>query len=142
MYSRHYDESEVEHIAKEVLASISPKETGATVVGLSGNLGAGKTTLVQAIGRLVGVKETMQSPTFVIAKFYTPANSFDQLIHVDAYRIESTKELIPLRWDELLERKNTLIIIEWPEHIAQALPEDIKRITLEHNQNGRTITYD
>lgn len=98
----------------------------ATVVGLSGDLGAGKTTFVQQLALELGVKDRVQSPTFTILKLYQTSHpKFKQLIHMDAYRIESLSELEPLRFTELLNMPETLFCIEWPEKIAEALPTHI-----------------
>lgn len=96
---------------------------GATVLALRGDLGAGKTTLVQAIGNVLGVTETITSPTFTIMKQYTTeSDSFQTLVHMDAYRIDDESELRPLHIAELLEMPKTLVCIEWPEKIATTLP--------------------
>jgi tRNA threonylcarbamoyladenosine biosynthesis protein TsaE len=96
---------------------------GATILALKGDLGAGKTTLVQAIGNALGVTETITSPTFTIMKQYTTgSSSFQTLVHMDAYRIDDESELRPLHFAELLEVPKTLVCIEWPEKIKVALP--------------------
>jgi len=141
MQTMHYTESESQEVARKLLALIAPDETRATVVGLSGELGAGKTTLTQSIATLLGVQETVQSPTFVIAKFYpTTQGAFSHLIHIDAYRIEQEDELVPLGFAELLEQPNTLVVIEWPEKIEAALPGHTYRFAISHNDGARSIS--
>ena len=115
----------------------------ATVLGLSGDLGAGKTTFVQALAAELGVKEVVQSPTFTILKLYqTNHPQFKQLIHMDAYRIESLTELGPLRLGELLNTPETLFAIEWPEKIAEALPDHflLKFKTITEDEREVLIT--
>lgn len=121
-------------------AALRPQ--GATVLALSGDLGAGKTTLVQSIARTLGVTGTVTSPTFVVMKQYETINStFAELIHIDAYRIESIDELRPLGFATLLAQPNTLICIEWAERIAAALPAAVVAATLTLLPGGeRTIT--
>jgi len=110
--------------AKSLIDSLPPKGKSATVIGLSGDLGAGKTTVVQAIGKQLGVGEPITSPTFTIFKQYqTNHTKFDRLVHMDAYRLESTSELVPLRFKDILARPNTLVCVEWAERIASALPD-------------------
>lgn len=113
---------DIPRIARLLLEDLRPDSNRATIVALSGELGAGKTALTQAIGAKLGVTESMVSPTFVLMKQYqTPAGPFLTVIHIDAYRIESEEELAPIHFEELTKQGNTLIIIEWPERIAGAL---------------------
>ncbi len=97
--------------------------TGATVLSLSGDLGAGKTALVQCLARQLGVTETVTSPTFVVMKLYDTTNdTFTTLVHIDAYRIEDLDEMRPLGFTALLAEPQTLICIEWGERVATLLP--------------------
>ncbi|MEI7741971.1 MAG: tRNA (adenosine(37)-N6)-threonylcarbamoyltransferase complex ATPase subunit type 1 TsaE [bacterium] len=109
------------------------------VYGFSGDLGAGKTTLIQMIGRELGITVPMTSPTFVFRKEYAVNKSINQeikksrgqdigrLIHIDAYRIESgnAEDLGELR------ESDALTFIEWPERIEKILPPGAKRISIE-----------
>lgn len=135
-----YTEADTPRIAQQVLALLAPQPDRATVLCLEGDLGVGKTALAKALASALGVTDTVVSPTFVIEKFYTPTQGdFDQLVHIDAYRIESVDELIPLGFSTVLKQANTLIIIEWPEHIKAALPESVTWLTLSHQEEGRHI---
>lgn len=118
------------------------KGTKATVLALSGDLGAGKTTLVQKLASTFGVSDTVTSPTFVIMKFYeTTSAVFSQLIHMDAYRLDDSTELRPLGFTELLTEPDTLICIEWAERIKAALPTNVLPVTLTLNADQtRTLT--
>jgi len=110
----------------------------ARAVALSGELGAGKTTLTQELARQLGIKNNIVSPTFVIMKNYNiNLNSkyyshFKKLIHIDAYRLESHIELLKIGWQELVEDKDNLIIIEWPERVEDCIPNDVCWIKLGH----------
>lgn len=106
----------------------------ATVISLSGDLGVGKTTFVQFLAKALGVTEVVTSPTFTIMKGYElPLNqSFEHLIHMDAYRIDDLAELTPLRFVELLAMPKTLFCIEWAEKISAALPADVIKIQINH----------
>ena len=111
-------------VAKYVDSLAKLKSAGATVITLSGDLGAGKTTFVQAIANHLGVAESVQSPTFVLMKTYsTTSEIFPQLVHIDAYRITDESELAVIHLDEILSQPNTLVCIEWPEHIASVIPD-------------------
>ena len=129
-------------LAEEIIAfSKTRAGEGAFVIALHGDLGAGKTTLVQTIGATLGVAEVITSPTFTIMKQYDTADaSFETLVHMDAYRIDSLDELRPLRFAELLTISKTLICIEWAEKIKEMLPESMLQITLEvASEDSRTI---
>ncbi|OHA85516.1 MAG: tRNA (adenosine(37)-N6)-threonylcarbamoyltransferase complex ATPase subunit type 1 TsaE [Candidatus Yonathbacteria bacterium RIFOXYC1_FULL_52_10] len=115
----------------------------ATVLALRGNLGAGKTALTKALGKQLGVKRAITSPTFVIEKIYKlPKGSpFEHLIHIDAYRLEGKRELEAIGWDEALAHHNNLIVIEWPEQVPGSLPRHAFTVDLAFvNDTTRTIT--
>ena len=108
----------------------------ATVLALSGDLGAGKTTLVQLLARVLGVTDTVTSPTFVVMKQYETTNdAFAELVHIDAYRIEDVDEMRPLGFTTVLARPGTLICIEWAERIAPLLPPQTVSVTLVLNRD-------
>ena len=107
----------------------------AMVIGLQGELGAGKTYFAQKFGEVAGVKEQMVSPTFVIMKFYEiDWCGYKKLIHVDAYRLEHEDELLNLGWNDLIRDPENLILIEWPERVENILPKDAKRIVFKHEK--------
>jgi tRNA threonylcarbamoyladenosine biosynthesis protein TsaE len=134
------------HATKEILAVISDsyKEgSSACVVCLSGDLGAGKTTMTQLIAKELGVIESLQSPTFVIKKIYdTKSDVFKKLVHMDAYRLEGEENLEVLRLEEDFKSPHTLMIIEWPEMIESIIPENAIHVEIKHNNNGRIIQLD
>ncbi len=137
------DPSELEVIVTEVL-DVLPVVSGATVLALHGDLGAGKTTFVQTLARTLGVSETVTSPTFVVMKSYElEADNFTSLIHIDAYRIETNDEMRPLGFTELLSQPKTLICIEWAEKIVELLPLGTLHLTFTvQTEHTRSITYD
>jgi tRNA threonylcarbamoyladenosine biosynthesis protein TsaE len=137
---RLYTEADTADIAREILKGLAPSDTEATVLALQGDLGAGKTTLTKAIAAELGISETVVSPTFVIAKFYdAPHEGFASLVHMDAYRIEAIDELGPLGWEQTLKQPKTLVIVEWPEKIAGALPSNTHQFSIAHSGDQRTI---
>lgn len=138
-----HEEAELREIAAEVLASLTPKDN-ATVLALTGDLGAGKTAFTKSLGRALGVKGEITSPTFVIMKTYPiPQHPFlKNLTHIDAYRIESDDEMRVLGFEALLTDPNRLIVIEWPERIRGVVPNDAQGISFViQNGNERMVTY-
>lgn len=98
-----------------------------TVLALSGDLGAGKTTLAQAICRGFGVVASVTSPTFALVHEYDAPRG--TVLHLDLYRLESAAALDSIGLDELLMRE-ALVIVEWPERAAGRLPESTRWIRL------------
>lgn len=126
--------------ARDFVRTLVPRES-ATVVALSGDLGAGKTTFVQVCARELGIEETVSSPTFVIEKIYELSNrKFACLIHIDAYRLKEAKELEVLGWGELVKDPQNLICIEWPERVTEAIPQNAVRVRFDIAGDARIIT--
>lgn len=127
--------TELTFFVRNALAAIhmSPKTGHAFVLALKGELGAGKTTFVQAFAKELGVDGVLQSPTYVLMKSYDiPPDShasdvlgkqFTKLIHIDAYRLETPEQFSALRPEEFLGDPSTIVCIEWPEKVAGMLPE-------------------
>jgi tRNA threonylcarbamoyladenosine biosynthesis protein TsaE len=138
------DLAELEHEARNFLATLAPKEHGATLITLSGDLGAGKTAFTKLIAKALGVEEHVTSPTFVLEKIYAlpKGNGFAKLAHIDAYRLTDAGELAALGFDELMSDEETLVLLEWPERVSDMLATPTVRITLEALDDGsRKLTY-
>ena len=99
------------------------------VVCLQGNLGAGKTTLVQGMAQGWGALDAVSSPTFVLVNVYRRANG-GQLFHFDTYRVESAPEAEELDLDAMLS--SGPLVIEWPERMAGVLPAEKLWVKLEY----------
>lgn len=99
------------------------------IVTLDGELGAGKTTLAQAICRGLGVTEPVTSPTFALVHQYRGTRAM--VFHLDLYRIDSPRDLTNLAWDEIVGA-NAVVLVEWPERAGPALPQADCAITLAH----------
>jgi tRNA threonylcarbamoyladenosine biosynthesis protein TsaE len=127
-------------VIKEMLSLTSADNS--VVITLTGDLGAGKTTFVQQVGEQLGVSETIVSPTFTIMKRYQVENNrFEQLIHIDAYRIEQEDEVLPLGLPALIKEQASIVCIEWPEKIPSAIPDQAVAVSIEINQDeSRTVT--
>lgn len=99
------------------------------VIAISGELGAGKTTLVQAICRGYGVDEPVTSPTFALVHEYQGARS--PVYHLDLYRLRDARDLLQLGWSDIVAAE-ALVLIEWPERAEGEIPPGHTRIALDH----------
>lgn len=148
--------AEFEEEAARFIGALAPSEHGATLVTLSGELGAGKTAFTKAAARALGVEGAVTSPTFVLEKIYAlppavgRAPVFKRLIHIDAYRLSSGRELAPLGFDELMRDSGNLVLLEWPEKVADALSPPAARVSIvadtdegsvERRDGSRDISY-
>lgn len=117
---------ELAEVARETLEMAEKAESSAAaVVGLRGDLGSGKTAFVKELAKILGVEETVTSPTFVILKLYgTRHPRFKRLVHIDAYRLDSADELVAIGWKDLVADPGSLIAIEWPEKVSEGIPAD------------------
>jgi tRNA threonylcarbamoyladenosine biosynthesis protein TsaE len=98
------------------------------VIGLEGDLGAGKTTLAQGIASGWGSYDSVTSPTFVLVNVYRRLDQ-NQLFHLDAYRILSQEEAIDLDLDSMLAQGP--LMVEWADRIEEALPKDFLWIRMK-----------
>lgn len=120
---------------KNLLEDFTKEKERACIVFLEGGLGAGKTTFTKKLGRLLGIEETIISPTFVLRKDY------GKIIHVDGYRFEKEEEGKSLALDRELGEKGKIILIEWPERFARAseLNPDFSVVFTYLNEKERDI---
>lgn len=131
---------QTQKVAKE-LAKQCPKQglgQKAVLIGLSGELGSGKTTFVQGFAKSLGIKKRVISPTFVLMKRYK------NLYHIDCYRIDSYKEILDLGWKDMLANKENIILVEWAEKIKKIFPKSYVWIKFTHkslNQRGIDIQF-
>lgn len=118
--------------AQALLTRLPVSHPAATVVTFTGDLGAGKTTFVQAIARALFVAESVTSPTFTIMRRYELHNqSFKNLVHVDAYRVDDPQEMTVLHFAATLAEAGTLVCIEWPEKIPSVVPEVAATVAID-----------
>ena len=143
------NKNKISEISKKIIEKLLKMDIKkARVVALSGELGAGKTTLTQELAKQFGIKENIVSPTFVIMKIYDMNESskyyshFKRLIHIDAYRLDSHKELLNIGWESLIVDKENLIIIEWPERVTECISDSDFKVTLSHiDDENRLIIF-
>ncbi|MFZ2151726.1 MAG: tRNA (adenosine(37)-N6)-threonylcarbamoyltransferase complex ATPase subunit type 1 TsaE [Minisyncoccia bacterium] len=127
-------EADLETVAQYVCQNIFTKQTlGARVIGLYGNLGAGKTTFTKKLALALGGTDSVVSPTFILERDYTLSNEWDieTLAHIDAYRFDSAKEGEVLRIHTRLSDPKLLYVVEWPENLGELMPPHTK-IFFEH----------
>ncbi|OYQ33212.1 tRNA (adenosine(37)-N6)-threonylcarbamoyltransferase complex ATPase subunit type 1 TsaE [Flavobacterium cyanobacteriorum] len=121
---------EIDKAAKQVLSA--PIKS---VVLFHAGMGVGKTTLIKAIVRQLGVKEMTSSPTFSLVNEYE-TESGDILYHFDLYRLNTEEEAYDMGIDEYFYSGN-LCLIEWPEKTPNLIPLDHTSITLKELPDGR-----
>ena len=126
----------------KLASRIAAKLKSGDVLGLSGNLGGGKTTFVQGLAKGLGVQEKITSPTFVIIKEYPTIKNFD-LVHIDLYRITSFTEAKTSGIEDYLGKPGKICVIEWAERIKEHLPDNTKFIKFKFiNDSTREIKGD
>ena len=121
----------------ELGKKIAELANAGSVFCLTGDLGAGKTTLVRGIAQALNIKSVVQSPTFNIMKIYF--DGIKPLIHIDAYRLADVDTDIGL--DEYIGYETGLTVIEWPMFIERLIPENSNEINIINmGENVRKIT--
>jgi len=119
----------------EKLAKILPD--GITLT-FTGDLGAGKTTMVRGLAKGLNIKDVVQSPTFNIMKIYQKADR--PLIHIDAYRLADIDTDIGL--DEYIGYETGITVIEWPDFIKKLIPSFVLKVEINNTGNDtRKITF-
>lgn len=114
---------------------------GGEVIGLEGELGAGKTIFCKGLAAGLEIKQNVTSPTFVVMKIYDVKNhkTLKKLCHVDAYKITEA-DLIPLGIQEYLRKDDSVVIIEWVNNIEKKISKLVTKITiLQKDENSREI---
>ncbi|HEY4292833.1 tRNA (adenosine(37)-N6)-threonylcarbamoyltransferase complex ATPase subunit type 1 TsaE [Luteibacter sp.] len=118
------------------LAGLVP---GGLVINLHGDLGAGKTTFARAFLRALGVGERVKSPTYSLVEGYDLGER--RAFHLDLYRIADPGELEWLGLDSLAE-PGAIVLVEWPERGAGALPPVDLEIHFRHEATGRAVRFE
>lgn len=150
-----HSSGETQHLAHEIVSSLN----GKNVLALYGDLGSGKTTFSQGIGKALGITNRMVSPTFIVVRSYKlpllpllrsgvsgqevisdelpsalRSTPFANLYHIDLYRIEKPEEVIDLGILDFARDPKNLVVIEWAEKMGKYLPE--KRVDVKFEYVG------
>lgn len=112
------------------------------IVAITGEMGAGKTTFIQAICRVLGVPQIVNSPTFALINEYF-TRSGESIFHFDFYRIEDPAELFDIGYEEYMY-SGSYCFIEWPEKANELIPDEALRIKIEvrKDESRQIIIYD
>lgn len=111
-------------IGQDLAKSILENRQG-EILGLVGELGAGKTNFIKGIAKGLAIDSTIISPTFVIMKkFNIPYKDFDFFYHIDCYRIASPEEMKDLGFKEIVSNSRNIVCIEWANNIKSLLPKN------------------
>jgi len=116
----------------------------ARILTLSGGLGAGKTNFVQGLAKGLGVRETINSPTFAIMKKYPLAGAlgYENFYHIDCYRLDLPADLEFLGIEKIFTDSRNIVAVEWPDIMAKFLPEDAIKIGFEiTGKNSRRVLF-
>jgi tRNA threonylcarbamoyladenosine biosynthesis protein TsaE len=111
---------------------------GGEIFAVSGPLGSGKTSLAQGLALGFNIRTKVNSPTFNIIKLYLVKNhkTIKEFIHIDAYRLKSSQELISLGINDYFLANDKVIYIEWAEKIKDIIPKKARKIKLDYYQNN------
>ena len=130
------DLDHIEEAAREFIKQMGDD----TVFAFYGKMGAGKTTFIKALCKLLGVEDEVNSPTFAIINEYRSETTAELIYHFDFYRIKKLEEVYDLGYEDYFY-SGALCFIEWPELVEALLPLDAKKVTITENSDGsRTIT--
>ncbi len=150
-----YSEKETIELGKKLARELH----GGEVICLYGNLGAGKTVLVKGIAQGLGIKKIITSPTFILMNIYkirNPSPPFSGIpsvykkiragkseirnfIHIDCYRIHKPEDMENIGAQEYFGRKDSIVVVEWPEKIKPILPKRKLEITITPKEKNNRI---
>ena len=118
------------YLARKFAQSISK----GNVIALIGNLGTGKTTFTKGLAIALGILENVGSPTFKLVSEYVGTNSV--LYHIDAYRLEGSKDFLNIGGEEYLTTEDGITVIEWADIIGDILDDDVIQVKFARIQNN------
>lgn len=122
--------------AAQILRTLLAGRTRPLILALSGELGSGKTTFIQGLARALGIRDKVQSPTFVLMKWYrlprAASRGFRHLVHVDAYRLETLAEARHLGLRDMFKDRDAIVVVEWADRIRKLIPQGAYWIKFQH----------
>lgn len=136
--------SETKKLARQVVDRLKGGET----IALFGDLGSGKTTFVQGLAEVLGIKGRVLSPSYVLIRQHqipsrNKQRNISTLYHVDLYRLSGFGEISGLGLGEIISEPNSLLVIEWAERLGNALPQEaIKIYFTDLGNNKRKISVE
>jgi tRNA threonylcarbamoyladenosine biosynthesis protein TsaE len=125
---------ELDGVAKKILGT----HPGDKIFTFRGSMGAGKTTLIKAICKQLGVVDNTSSPTFSIINEYK-TDKGQKIYHFDLYRIKNTEEVYDIGYEDYLY-SGSYCFIEWPEKIPELIPDTAVAVSITVNGSERVIT--
>ncbi|MGB1205571.1 MAG: tRNA (adenosine(37)-N6)-threonylcarbamoyltransferase complex ATPase subunit type 1 TsaE [Chitinophagales bacterium] len=125
--------TEVAHAAKEVLAFCGTQKK----IAFYGQMGAGKTTFIKELCRVIGSKDEANSPTYPIVNEYAAKNGHS-IFHIDLYRLDSEEEAFDIGIEEYIFDNNAYCFIEWPQ-IVEHLLSDFASINISITENNERV---
>lgn len=128
---------ELEEIAPKIIEKAADRK----VWLFYGEMGAGKTTLIKIICKLLGVIDEVSSPTFSLVNEYDTIDGKSIIYHFDFYRLESEDEAMDMGYEEYFYSGNCCLV-EWPEKISQLLPQNVVKIKIEQTEKERIYIID
>lgn len=137
----------IDQIRTTARAFIENVLPGHHIVAFYGKMGAGKTTFIKALCEVLGVTDTVTSPTFALVNEYSIHTSQKEaspvggrlegaIFHFDFYRIKRLEEVYDMGYEDYFYQKNALCLIEWPELIEELLPDDTLRVEISEEADG------
>ena len=129
-----YSLQEIDNVARQLLHSFTY-----TIVAIEGQMGSGKTTLIQSMLSLLGSEDTVSSPTFGLVHQYSTTKG--KVIHMDLYRLEKEDELEQLGFEDYIQTGD-LCLIEWPDMIAKTIEGECHHVHIELvDEYKRKLTF-
>ena len=126
---------DIPFVAKELLEQIGNKK----VVAFYAEMGSGKTTLISAVLRAMGIESPEGSPTYSLVNSYE-SPYYGEVMHFDVYRLNSLEEALDAGVEELLY-SGAVCFVEWAEIIEPLLPEDVVKVTITINVAGERLIH-
>lgn len=127
--------TELPSVAKELIKAFGPQK----IIAFKGEMGAGKTTLIKAICEELGVQQTISSPTFSIVNEYLSSTG-KKIYHFDFYRINRISEAYDMGYEEYFF-SDAYCFVEWPEKIAELMPEEVLAVNISVKDGVRVVEY-